>query len=83
MSIGVKICKYVDLGQKHKKSRFWSKFSKISILVKIVEKSQIWSKFVEQSRFWTKLSKIIDFVQNLQKKSILAKKENGYFSLNY
>ena len=38
-------------------SRFGSKFSKILILVTIVEMSQIWSK----------LSKILDFGQNFKK----------------
>ena len=63
MSIWVKICKYVDFGQKYPKISFLSKFSKISISVKIVEKSQIWSN----------LSKNLDFGQNCRKFSILVK----------
>ena len=68
MSIGVKICKYVDLGKK--------KYPKILISVKIFENIDFGQncgkisnlvKFVEQSRFWTKLSKILDFGQNLAK----------------
>ena len=57
MLILVKIIKKTDFGQNFKKSRFWSKFTKISNLVKILEKS----------RFWSKLSEILDFSQNLQK----------------
>ena len=63
MSIWIKICKYVDFGQKYPKYRFLSKFLKISILVKIVGKSQIWSN----------LSKNVDFGQNCRKFSILVK----------
>ena len=51
MLIWVKVCKYFDIG---------TKFSKESILVKIVEKSQI----------WLNLSKNLGFGQNCLKFSI-------------
>ena len=68
-----------DFGQNFKKSWFWSKFTKISDLVKIFPKSQFWIfDFVQnlpKCRFWTKLQKMliivkffenVDFGQNLQ-----------------
>ena len=64
MSIWVKICKYVDFGKKKFQiPRYLSKSSKISNLVKIVEKSQIWSN----------LSKNLDFSLTCRKFSILVK----------
>ena len=55
----------VDFSKKKncQKSRFWSKFSKISIWVKNVKKCQIWSN----------LSNNLDFGQNCRKFSILVK----------
>ena len=58
MSIWVKICKYVDLGQK---------FSKISIFVKIFEKKMILVKIVENLKFGQiclRISILIKFVEN-------------------
>ena len=64
MSIWVKIWKYVDFGKKNwQKFRLWSKFPKISILVKIAEKYEIWSN----------LSKNLDFGIHCEKFSILVK----------
>ena len=55
------------------KSKFWSKFSKISILEKIVEKSHIWSNLSKKSQFWTKLSKILHFGRNVTKRRFWLK----------
>ena len=62
MSIWVKICKYVDFGQKYPKTSFFVKIFDNIFLVKFVEKSQIWSN----------LSKNLDFGQNCRKISILV-----------
>ena len=51
MSILAKICKYFDFGQNLLKSRFWTQFMKISILVKIVEKILILVNIFGKSRF--------------------------------
>ena len=64
MLIWVKICNYVDFGQK---------FKKISISVKIFENVDFGEncrkisnlvKFVDKFWIWTKLSKILDLGQN-------------------
>ena len=68
MSIWVKICKYV---KNFENSRFWSKFSKGSILVKMVEKSQISQN----------LSKNLDFGQNLKKNVDFWSKDRQIFIL--
>ena len=83
MSIGVKICKYVDLGQKHKKNlgfgqnfrkyRFWWKLSKNLKFGQICRTISILDNIVENYRFCSKS----------KKKSILVKRENVYFSLKY
>ena len=71
MSILVKFCKCVKNIPKY---RFLSKFSNISILVKIVEKSQIWSN----------LQKNLDFGQTCRKFSILVKiYQNVDFGINF
>ena len=70
------------------KSRFWSKFLKISILVEIFEqKSRFWSKFLkisilveifDKSRFWwAKFSKIAILVEIVKKNSFWSKFANN------
>ena len=77
MSIWITTGRYLDFGQIVEQFRFSSKFMKISILVKIVEKFQIWTnltkklsnlvKIFKKWRFRSKSSEIIDFSQNLRK----------------
>ena len=55
--IGVKIFKYLEFIQNFPKIPFSVKIFKITILVKIFEKSQVWSK----------ISKNLDFGQNWSK----------------
>ena len=75
MSIWVKICKDVDFGRKY--------FPKISILVKF-SKISVLEKIVERSKFWTKLSKILDFGRKFNKMSILVKiDKNLKFGRNF
>ena len=45
------------------------KFFESLIAVKILEKSQFWSKFSKNSRFWSTFAKILDLRQNLLNKS--------------
>ena len=62
ISMFVKIFETVDFGQKFEKNRFWSKFSKISICIKLIE---IW--------FLSKIFENHDFSQDFQKSCLITK----------
>ena len=63
----VKIVGNFDFGKKLRESRFWSKFSKISILVKIFDSPEFGQYFRKISGFFLNSRKNLDFDQNLQK----------------
>ena len=47
-----KLSKILDFGQDLKKCRFWSKYKKMFILVKIIKKTLTLVKILNNSRFW-------------------------------
>ena len=62
ISMFVEIFETVDFGQKFEKNRFWSKFSKISICIKLIK---IW--------FLSKIFENHDFSQDFQKSCLITK----------
>ena len=78
----VEICENLDFRQICSKSRFWAKFSKISILVEILKNSWFCSKFFENLYFGRNMRKItilvvilknLDYDQNFEKSRYLRK----------